>query len=125
MLPVSPLLFTESEDEFNRIRDGLKWELMPRGAMEEILVEDIAHLTWDPPSDLANEAEAVKTSAADLERFDRMLASLESRRNKALRCLAEYRGGLAQQLRESGDRIIDGKVLVLEHASSKKPPAAA
>ena len=64
-------------------------------------------------------------SAADLERLDRLLASLESRRNKALRCIADYRGGFARQLRESTDRIIDGKVLALEEPSSKKPSAAA
>src|SRR5262245_58045257 len=37
-----------------------------------------------------------------------MLTSLESRRNKALGCVAEYRASLAHQLRQSADRIIDG-----------------
>jgi hypothetical protein len=73
----------------------------------------------------AIEAEAIKQSSLDLEQLDRLLASLESRRNKALRCVAEYRGGLARQLRESTDRIIEGKVLALEPASSKKQSAAA
>jgi len=54
-----------------------------------------------------------------------MLTSLESRRNKALGCVAEYRASLAHQLRESADRIIDGKgVLRLEDAASKRSPAA-
>jgi hypothetical protein len=54
-----------------------------------------------------------------------MLTSLESRRDKALGCAAEYRTRLAQQLRESADRIIDGKdVLRLEQASGKRPTAA-
>ena len=68
----------------------------------------------------AIEAEAVRCSVADLERLDRLLASVESRRNKAFRCIADYRGGLARQLRESSDRIIDGKVLTLEHAVRQK-----
>jgi hypothetical protein len=73
----------------------------------------------------AIEAEAIRGSSADLELLDRMLASLESRRNKALGCVAEYRANLAHQLRESTDRIIDGKgVLRLEHPSSKGPTAA-
>jgi hypothetical protein len=73
----------------------------------------------------AIEAEAIRRSSSDLELLDRMLTSLESRRNKALRCVAEYRASLAHQLRESADRIIDGKdVLPLEDASSKKPTAA-
>ena len=73
----------------------------------------------------AIEAEAIRLSGNDLEQLDRLLASLESRRNKALRCVGDYRGGFARQLRESSDRIIEGKVLALENASNKKPSAAA
>jgi len=73
----------------------------------------------------AIEAEAIRRSSSDLELLDRMLTSLESRRNKALGCVAEYRASLAHQLRESADRIIDGKgVLRLEHPSSKRSTAA-
>ncbi len=73
----------------------------------------------------AIEAEAIRRSSSDLELLDRMLTSLESRRNKALGCVAEYRASLAQQLRDSADRIIDGKgVLRLEDAASKRSPAA-
>jgi hypothetical protein len=73
----------------------------------------------------AIEAEAIRTVSADLEQLDRMLTSLESRRNKALRCIGEYRDSLARQLRESADRIIAGKdVLRLEHASGKRSSAA-
>jgi hypothetical protein len=73
----------------------------------------------------AIEAEAIRKSTAALELLDRMLSSLESRRDKALGCVAEYRASLARQLRESADRIIDGKdVLRLEHPSSKRPTAA-
>ena len=70
-------------------------------------------------------AEAIRKSSADLELLDRMLTSLESRRNKALGCIAEYRASLGQQLRESADRIIDGKgVLRLEDAASNRSTAA-
>jgi hypothetical protein len=73
----------------------------------------------------AIEAEAIRRSSSDLELLDRMLTSLESRRNKALGCVAEYRASLAQQLRDSADRIIDGKdVLQLERASSNRSTAA-
>jgi hypothetical protein len=73
----------------------------------------------------AIEAEAIRRSSADLELLDRMLTSLETRRNKALGCVAEYRACLAQQLRESADRIIDGKgVLRLEDAASERSTAA-
>src|SRR5262245_4248085 len=73
----------------------------------------------------AIEAEAIRSSSSDLELLDRMLTSLESRRNKALGCVAEYRVSLRQQLRESADRVIDGKgVLRLEDAASNRPTAA-
>jgi hypothetical protein len=73
----------------------------------------------------AIEAEAIRKSSSDLEVLDRMLTSLESRRNKALGCVAEYRASLAHQLRESSDRIIDGKgVLRLEDAASTHSTAA-
>src|SRR5262245_10893395 len=73
----------------------------------------------------AIEAEAIRRSSSDLELLDRMLTSLESRRNKALGCVAEYRASLAHQLRESSDRIIDGKdVLRLEDPASNRPTAA-
>ena len=73
----------------------------------------------------AIEAEAIRKSSSDLELLDRMLTSLESRRDKALGCVAEYRASLAHQLRESADRILDGKdVLRLEHPSSKRSTAA-
>ena len=73
----------------------------------------------------AIEAEAIRKSSADLELLDRMLTSLESRRNKALCCVAEYRASLAHQLRESADRIIGGDgVLRLEDAASTRSTAA-
>src|SRR6266511_4156252 len=73
----------------------------------------------------AIEAEAIRRSSSDLELLDRMLTSLESRRNKALRCVAEYRTSLAHRLREGADRIIDGKgVLRLEDAASNRSTAA-
>src|SRR5262245_9308327 len=73
----------------------------------------------------AIEAEAIRRSSSHLELLDRMLTSLESRRNKALGCVAEYRASLAHQLRQSADRIIDSKgVLRLEDAASERSTAA-
>src|SRR6516164_2999789 len=73
----------------------------------------------------AIEGEAIRRSSFDLELLDRILTSLESRRNKALACVAEYRASLAHQLRESADRIIAGKgVLRLEDPTSNRPTAA-
>ncbi len=41
LLPVSPLLMTESEDEFDRIRDAFDQELKPRVIVEQMYVSEI------------------------------------------------------------------------------------
>ena len=73
----------------------------------------------------ALEAEAFRKSADDLEGIDRLMASAEARRDKALVCIAQYRGDFGALLRESSDRLVDGKILKLEHAGSKERKSAA
>jgi hypothetical protein len=71
------------------------------------------------------EAEAMRRSSPELEALDRMLTSLESRRNKAIRSICEYRQSLGQQLRETSDRLIEGDdILRVTRASGQKPAAA-
>jgi len=191
LLPKLPLLITESNDEFDALRDAFERQIKPRGIIEQMYVHDICSIVWeilrlrrckvviinsafrsaledlltqllkqpgqndwhvqDEAQALAQgwftdkeakkqvseilsrydldesaiEAAAITRSSTDLELLDRMLTSLESRRNKALGCVAEYRANLAHQLRESADRIIDGKgVLRVEDAASKRSTAA-
>jgi hypothetical protein len=191
LLPKSPLLITESADEFDALRGAFEQEIKPRGIIEQMYVHDISSIVWEilrlrrckvviinsafrsalegllerllrqpgqsgfdvedeaqalaqawftdkeakkqvletlnqfELDETAIEAEAIRKSSADLELLDRMLNSLESRRDKVLGCVAEYRASLAHQLRQSADSIIDGKgVLRLEDASSKRPTAA-
>ena len=47
LLPTAQLLITKSRDEFNLIRDTLNDQIKPRGIIEQIYVEDIAHLVWE------------------------------------------------------------------------------
>ena len=191
LLPKSPLLITESADEFDALRDAFEREIKPRGIIEQIYVHDMCSIVWEilrlrrckvviinsafrsalqnlleqllrqpgewehdvddeaqalalawftdkeaqkqvseilsqfELDESAIEAEAIRASSSDLELLDRMLTSLESRRNKALACVAEYRASLAHQLRESADRIIDGNgVPRLEDAASTRSTAA-
>ena len=191
LLPKSPLLITESADEFDALRDAFEQEIKPRGIIEQMYVHDICAIVWEilrlrrckvviinsafrsalqvllmqlleqpgqhdfrvedeaqalaqgwftdkeahkqvletlsrfELDETAIEAEAIRKSSADLELLDRMLSSLESRRDKALGCVTEYRATLAHQLRQSAERIIDDKgVLRLEDASGKRPTAA-
>ena len=59
----------------------------------------------------AIEAEGFRKSAYDLERIDRVMVSAEARRDKALVCVAQYRGDFGALLREGSDRLVDGKLL--------------
>jgi|SRR5215475_1286042 hypothetical protein len=145
LLPKLPLLITESADEFDALRDAFEQEIKPRGIIEQMYVHDICAIVWEilwlrrckvviinsafrsalDLDESAIEAEAIRRSSSDLELLDGMLTSLESRRNKALGCVAEYRESLAHQLRESADRIIDGKgILRLEDAAGERSTAA-
>jgi hypothetical protein len=186
ILPTLPLLITESESEFDRIREALEQDIRPRGIIEQIYVADISHLVWeilrlrrckagiinsafhdalkktlrlilgipgnilreselargwflDPDAkkqivellhefqldETAVEAEAIRRSAADLERIDRLLASAEARRDKALVCIAQYRGDFGELLREGSNRMVDDKVRRLKHAPGEKQKSAA
>jgi hypothetical protein len=191
LAPKSPLLITESAEEFDALRTAFEQEIRPRGIIEHMYVYDIACIVWEilrlrrgkaaiinaafrdalahvltrcliKPGkfqlvsgraetlaldwfkgeegkkqvaellsqngldEYAIEGEAIKRSAAALELLDRMLASLERRRDRALQCIGEYRYGLAKQLRESSDRVIEGeKVPELEHAANEEGVEAA
>jgi hypothetical protein len=190
LLLTAPLLMTESQDKFDRIRAAFDSEIKPLGIIDEVHVFDIAHITWeilrmrrckavflnsaflgalgslledlwapveyprdasqeakdlayawfsDPAAkkrvsellrryqldESAIEAEVVMNCRDDIEQIERLLASLESRRDRALRGIAEYRTGLARQLRNFSDQILEDEVIAQEGPSSEDPAAAA
>jgi hypothetical protein len=191
LLPTSPLLSTESAEDFDRIRDAFVQQIKPRLIIDHMYALDIAELTLEllrirrckagilnlalvsaridvfhdalqkagydyvQASKLAEnigrrwsinqavrkwgkkvlrqfqldesaiEGEAYKKSAEALELLDKLEASKESRRNKALRCIAEYRSDLARHLEQASDRIIEGEVLALEDTFTTTPSEAA
>ena len=50
-----------------------------------------------------------------------MLTLLESRRNKALRSIADYRGSFAKQVREVSNRVIEADpVIQLENQAARR-----
>ena len=55
----------------------------------------------------AIEAEAFRMFCPDLERVEKMLAMVESRRDRAFRFVAEYRKDLGLQVRRSVDRMLE------------------
>jgi hypothetical protein len=71
--------------------------------------------------EFAIEAEAIRSVFSDLEVLDKMLALLESRRNKALHSIADYRDGFAKQVREVSNRVIEAEPVVqLENQAARR-----
>ena len=174
-LPPVPLLITESDEEFMRIRRGLYEETKPVGIIECMYVDEMADLIWqiwrlkrckvgvtnlafhaasasilgrlmgagpdvardwisDPKiakkveTELATYkldgsviiAEAIRKSTYELEAIETLLASSETRRDKALIRIAQYRGELGAMLRKNNDQLIESKVVELPRAAIKK-----
>jgi hypothetical protein len=174
-IPLVPLLITESDEEFHRIRQALYEETKPVGIIEEMYVEEIAEIIWqilrlkrckagvtnlafhkasaeilnklmDAGPDVARDwisnpelakkvetglaaykldaaviiAEAIRNSSSKLELIEHLLASLETRRDKALVCVANYRGELGAMLRKAGHQLIESKVVELPRTAPEK-----
>ena len=86
-------------------------------ARKEVL-ELLAEFRLD---EFAIEAEAIRSVFSDLEVLDRMLTLLESRRNKALRSIADYRDDLEKQVREVSNRVIEADpVIQLENQAARR-----
>src|SRR5262245_16308796 len=47
LLPKSPLLITESADEFDALRDAFEQEIKPRGIIEHMYVDDFCSIIWE------------------------------------------------------------------------------
>ncbi len=182
LLPKTPLLMSESEDEFEALRSDLVEEIKPRGIIEHMCVADIAEIVWESRrlhrckavminmhysaalksllcdvlelegdeyryavlaqawftdkkakkevaeilrrfhlDESAIEAQAIRSLASELEILDKRLMSLEARRNRAIRNIAEYRESFARKVREGSGRIIEGdSVMRLENPTGQK-----
>src|SRR5262245_66640223 len=47
LLPKSPLLITESADEFDALHDAFEREIKPQGIIEQMYVHDICSIVWE------------------------------------------------------------------------------
>ena len=71
--------------------------------------------------ELAIEAEAIRSVFSELEVLDKMLTLQESRRNKALRSIADYRDGFVKQVREVSNRVIEADAVIqLENQAARR-----
>jgi hypothetical protein len=97
-----------------------------RGAFSDPTVRTkvLELLNQNQQDESAIEAEGIRGSFEDFERIVRLLAILESRRDRALRQISEYRKGFAQRLRDTSDRIIEGKALAVDDTRKSRSAAA-
>jgi hypothetical protein len=79
---------------------AFEWFTDPKAKQQVAEILNRFHL-----DETAIEAEAVRSVAADLELLDGMLMSLEVRRNRALRSIADYRESFAERVQQVSDRI--------------------
>ena len=94
----------------------LDWFSKPE-ARKEVL-ELLAEFRLD---EFAIEAEAIRSVFSELEVLDKMLTLQESRRNKALRSIADYRDDFAKQVREVSNRVIEADpVIQLENQAARR-----
>ena len=94
----------------------LDWFSKPEARKEVLQLLAEFHL-----DEFAIEAEAIRSVFSELEVLDRMLTLLESRRNKALRSIADYRDGLAKQVREVSNRVIEADAVIqLENQAARR-----
>jgi hypothetical protein len=108
-----PKMFTLGEQWYEAIaRD---WFSKPKTRKE--ILQLLAEFRLD---EFAIEAEAIRCVLPELEVLDRML-TLESRRNKALRSIAEYRNDFAKRVREVSNRVIGADpVIQLENQAVRR-----
>ncbi len=183
ILPMAPVLPTESADDLARLRAEFSATINSHGIVEEIYVLDYIELTWEiirlrrcktailnsaftsalqellrellghlgheyvaakevaqntvqqwPTNkrtrkrveqllkqfqldNSAIEARAYLKQRNAIDYIDDLLEAAESRRNKVLRFIAEYRQSLVSSLEKTTKSIIDRQVLAIEHIS--------
>ena len=67
-------------------------------------------------------AEAIRDSSYKLEKIEALLASLETRRDRTLLRIAQYRNDFGAGLRRTSNQLIENKVVELPRAADKKKP---
>jgi hypothetical protein len=118
-------LLGETNGSFDDIADDLEGLSVLYFTSEEAKTAVSKILARFQLKEFAIEAQAIRNSLSDLELIERMLASLEVRRDRTLACIADYRETFAQKVRESAGRMVEGKDLLrLENQRDGKPAAA-
>jgi hypothetical protein len=139
-----PLLATEDPNQYDALLTELAREVRPSDFIEWLWVKDIADLTWDiiryrrikasyidgrfrslhvqQKSPLVlqhylDHQRCLDAAVDKLEVIERLLASVEYRRNNALQEIEGRRNALGRALRQTSDQIIEGKAPLVPSAA--------
>jgi hypothetical protein len=114
--------FEGGEEDEAETADTLTQKWFIDDAIKQQILELLGNLNLD---ETAIEAEAMRRSSGDLEVLDRMLASVESRRDKTLRAITEYHGNFALQLRKAANQIIEAQAIEVENPCTRSDSTTA
>jgi hypothetical protein len=92
----------ERSKKINRLVRG--WFTSDEGKQKVLSILRRSHL-----DDSVIDAEVIRASFSDLQLLEKLLISLEARRDRSLRRMMEYRESFADRVRTSTDRIIEGE----------------
>lgn len=108
-------------DKLDRLREFAKQWFANEKAREEI-----SKLMGYEIDEINIETAVLKNPPKEIEVFDRAIAMLEFRRDRALKCIFDYRRGFADKIKRAAGDIIDGETVDaprLEHKAAKKAAA--
>ena len=92
----------ERSKKINRLVRG--WFTSNEGKQKVLSILRGSHL-----DESVIDAEVIRASFSDLQLLEKLLISLEARRDRSLRRMMEYRESFADRVRTSTDRIIEGE----------------
>ena len=135
-LGAPPLIPGESAADYKRLLATVTDEIKPADFMEVMWIRDIVDLQWDIirfrriKADIItyyhrnNIAEAISYKIEVLERIDRMVMTMEARRNAAYREAERYRIGLGERLRRATEPVEDAEFREVDDAPGEHERAA-
>ena len=143
-LGAPPLIPGESAADYKRLLAAITDEIEPDDMMETIWTRDIVDLQWDIirfrrikadfithryervrllPTENSNGglANTVAININDIERIDRMVMTMEARRNAAYREIERHRIGLGERLRRAVEQVEDAEFREVDETTSIVP----
>jgi hypothetical protein len=149
-LGAPPLIPGESAADYKRLLAAITDEIKPADMMETIWTRDVVELQWDiirfrrikadlithryehrmhTISFVSNQTDNLNGAVANvvannintLERIDRMVMTMEARRNAAYREVERHRIGLGERLRRAVEQVEDAEFREVDETTSIVP----